>query len=89
MKKTSIAARLDGIKRKSVAMTIEDFLTVTDDYESRATSGKKRVRWADIEERKQIDRAKAIGFVVGQTNWNAFTDPDKEESSALIQTKYF
>lgn len=68
---------------------MDDFLTVTDDYELRATSGKKRVRWADIEERKRIDRAKAIGFVVGQTDWNAFTDPHKEETSALTQTKYF
>ena len=70
-------------------MKMDEFLSVTDDYDSRATSGKKRVRWADIEERKRIDRAKAIGFVVGQTDWDALTDPRKEESNALTQTKYF
>lgn len=58
----NVSARLDGggYKKSSNTSTgstsIEAFLAVTDDYETRgsAIKGKKRVRWADIEERKHI-----------------------------------
>lgn len=46
-----------------------------------------KVRWADLEERKEQEKMRAIGFVVGQTNWNRMLDPT-HGSSALTQTKY-
>lgn len=46
-----------------------------------------QVRWADLEERRQQEKMRAIGFVVGQTDWNRMTDPTLG-SSALTQTKY-
>lgn len=49
--------------------------------------GCMQVRWADIEEQKQQAKMRAIGFVVGQTNWNRMMDPTYGES-ALTQTKY-
>jgi len=36
--------------------------------------GKKRVRWADIEQKKQIDHQRKIGFTIGM-DWNILTDP--------------
>lgn len=82
--------QLDGLrvtKRKHSSM--EDYLQLPDDYEQRESQpGKKRVRWADIEERKQQDRIRAIGFVVGQTDWQKMTDPTHADK-ALTRTKYF
>ncbi|CAH1370206.1 unnamed protein product [Tenebrio molitor] len=49
--------------------------------------GQKRVRWADLEEQKQQEKMRAIGFVVGHTNWDRMMDPTGG-SSALTQTKY-
>ncbi|XP_034941545.1 uncharacterized protein ZAP3 [Chelonus insularis] len=83
--------RLDGLaKRKNEGkpQTMEDFLQVPDYYNMEDTSGKKRVRWADLEERKEQEKMRAVGFVVGQTNWNRMMDPTKG-SSALTRTKYF
>lgn len=48
---------------------------------------KKRVRWADAEERKAQRRMRQMGFVVGVTDWSRMLDPT-EGSSALTQTKY-
>lgn len=45
------------------------------------------MRWADLEERKEQEKMRAIGFVVGQTNWNRMMDPTMG-GSALTQTKY-
>ena len=47
----------------------------------------EKVRWADIEERKNQERAREIGFVIGGTNWNQITDDDYAER-ALNRTKY-
>lgn len=46
-----------------------------------------QVRWADLEERRQQEKMRAIGFVVGQTDWQRMTDPTFGES-ALTRTKY-
>lgn len=46
-----------------------------------------KVRWADLEERKQQDKMRAIGFVVGQTDWGRMMDPT-QGGSRLTQTKY-
>lgn len=46
-----------------------------------------QVRWADLEERKEQDKMRAVGFVVGHTNWDRMMDPTKG-GSALTRTKY-
>ncbi|KAJ8356369.1 hypothetical protein SKAU_G00191630 [Synaphobranchus kaupii] len=73
--------KLDGLvsggkrKRDSDSTGMEDFLQLPDDYATRMSEpGKKRVRWADLEEKKDADRKRAIGFVVGQTDWEKITD---------------
>ncbi|XP_007906731.2 LOW QUALITY PROTEIN: YLP motif-containing protein 1 [Callorhinchus milii] len=92
--------KLDGLrsgnKRKrgwhdSMAHRLEDYLQLPDDYNSRSSEpGKKRVRWADLEEEKDAERKRAIGFVVGQTDWEKITDEKGELAQrALNRTKYF
>ncbi|XP_056619828.1 YLP motif-containing protein 1 isoform X3 [Triplophysa dalaica] len=88
--------KLDGLagggKRKRHAdVGMEDFLQLPDDYASRMSEpGKKRVRWADLEEKKDADRKRAIGFVVGQTDWEKITDETGQlAQKALNRTKYF
>uniref|UniRef100_A0A8C7YCP0 YLP motif containing 1 n=1 Tax=Oryzias sinensis TaxID=183150 RepID=A0A8C7YCP0_9TELE len=68
-----------------------DFLQLPDDYATRMSEpGKKRVRWADLEEQKDADRKRAIGFVVGQTDWEKITDESGQLAQrALNRTKYF
>uniref|UniRef100_A0AAV2KD11 YLP motif-containing protein 1 n=1 Tax=Knipowitschia caucasica TaxID=637954 RepID=A0AAV2KD11_KNICA len=86
--------RLDGLsiggKRKR-ASGLEDFLQLPDDYATRLSQpGKKRVRWADLEEQKNTDLKRAIGFVVGQTDWERITDGSGQlAQKALNRTKYF
>jgi YLP motif-containing protein 1 len=46
-----------------------------------------QVRWADLEERKEQEKMRAVGFVVGHTNWDRMMDPTKG-GSALTRTKY-
>lgn len=46
-----------------------------------------QVRWADLEERKRQEKMRAIGFVVGQTDWSRMMDP-MQGQGALTQTKY-
>lgn len=49
-----------------------------------------KVRWADLEEQKDADRKRAIGFVVGQTDWARITDESGQlAQKALNRTKYF
>lgn len=51
----------------------------------------EQVRWADIEEKRERDKQRAIGFVVGQTNWNHLVDDaptNHNETSALTKIKY-
>ncbi|MCJ8744068.1 hypothetical protein PDJAM_G00102170 [Pangasius djambal] len=87
--------KLDGLagggKRKRDISAMEDFLQLPDDYASRMSQpGKKRVRWADLEEQKDADRKRAIGFVVGQTDWEKITDESGQLAQrALNRTKYF
>lgn len=48
------------------------------------------MRWADLEEQKDADRKRAIGFVVGQTDWEKITDDSgRLAQKALNRTKYF
>lgn len=72
--------------------TIEDFLqedAMDRHPESTGTGkpGKKRVRWADLEEGKAQRRMRDLGFVVGVTDWSRMMDPT-EGGSALTKTKY-
>ncbi|KAJ0176152.1 hypothetical protein K1T71_008326 [Dendrolimus kikuchii] len=82
-------ARLDGTSKplRSSQLSMEDYLQLDDWKPNTAKPGKKTVRWADIEERRKQEKMRAIGFVVGQTDWNRMTDPTMG-SSALTQTKY-
>ncbi|XP_053608288.1 YLP motif-containing protein 1-like isoform X4 [Plodia interpunctella] len=82
-------ARLDGTSKplRPSQLSMEDYLQLDDWQPSKSQPGKKSVRWADIEERRQQEKMRAIGFVVGQTDWNRMTDPTMG-SSALTQTKY-
>ncbi|BET01074.1 YLP motif containing 1 [Nesidiocoris tenuis] len=85
--------RLDGLAKARTSTTIKDWLQLPEDYfEARSSAaavsgGKKRVRWADLEERYEQEKMRAIGFVVGQTDWNRMLDPTGGQS-ALTQTKY-
>uniref|UniRef100_A0A671V2U8 YLP motif-containing protein 1 n=1 Tax=Sparus aurata TaxID=8175 RepID=A0A671V2U8_SPAAU len=88
--------KLDGLrgsgKRKHGDMAgLDDYLQLPDDYATRTSEpGKKRVRWADLEEQKDADRKRAIGFVVGQTDWERITDESGQLAQrALNRTKYF
>ncbi|KAM3917952.1 YLP motif-containing protein 1 [Leptodactylus fuscus] len=87
--------KLDGLKTRkrdweSMAGCMEDYLQLPDDYDSRESApGKKRVRWADLEEKKDADRKRAIGFIVGQTDWEKITDKSGHLAErALNRTKY-
>ncbi|XP_028178398.1 YLP motif-containing protein 1-like isoform X1 [Ostrinia furnacalis] len=81
--------RLDGTSKplRPSQISMEDYLQLDEWTPNKAKPGKKSVRWADIEERRQQEKMRAIGFVVGQTDWNRMTDPTMG-SSALTQTKY-
>lgn len=46
-----------------------------------------QVRWADIEEKRTQEKMRAIGFVVGQTDWKRMMDPNAG-NRALNKTKY-
>ena len=48
-----------------------------DEREEDMRLGKKRVRWADIEERKHLEHRRKIGFCIG-TDWSILTNPDAE-----------
>uniref|UniRef100_T1PGJ5 Uncharacterized protein n=1 Tax=Musca domestica TaxID=7370 RepID=T1PGJ5_MUSDO len=87
---TENLARLDGtsklnLKRKP---TMEEYLQM-DEWEPVPTKskGKKRVRWADIEEKREQEKMRAVGFVVGQTDWKRMMDPNAAKR-ALNKTKY-
>ncbi|GFS08763.1 YLP motif-containing protein 1, partial [Elysia marginata] len=93
--------KLDGIpiSKKHIAehQSLKDYLQLDqpdqmdEDYFSRESlPGKKRVRWADLEEKKTQNRRRDLGFIVGQTqrDWERITDDDFA-TKALNQTKYF
>jgi len=85
-------ARLDGTTDKlrsklAEHKSIEDWLDVGEFNSKSIQQGKKRVRWADIEQRKTQARVKELGFVIGQTNWASKREEDSAASSALASTK--
>lgn len=81
--------RLDGTKNKTFErLTMADYLQTEDEWTMRPSqSGKKRVRWADIEEKKNQERMREIGFIVGQTDWKRMTDTS-DGKSALEKMKF-
>jgi len=66
--------------------SINEWLDI-DNSDTKDTGGKKRVRWADIEERRKQVKQRDIGFVVGQTNWKRLMDPNEGTQEALERTK--
>lgn len=83
----SVIERLDGTRNKTF-----EHLTMADYIQSEWTmrpsmSGKKRVRWADIEEKKIQEKMRAVGFIVGQTDWSRMTDTS-DGKNALEKTKF-
>lgn len=86
--------KLDGVRSAKKRMgtgqpkSIEDWLQLSEDYDSKvAQPGKKRVRWADVEERKKQTAARERGFVLGQTDWGRMTDLSFG-NNALVQIRY-
>lgn len=49
-----------------------------------------QVRWADIEHKREQDKQRAIGFVVGQTNWENLIESGQRDDGqhALEKIKY-
>lgn len=84
-----VIERLDGTRIKTFEhFTMAAFLQSDDEWTMRpSTSGKKRVRWADIEEKKEQAKMREIGFIVGQTDWKRMYDTS-DGKSALEKTKY-
>ncbi|XP_044255410.1 YLP motif-containing protein 1-like isoform X2 [Tribolium madens] len=82
-------AKLDGVSKPLRQRTMEEYLQLDTDWTpiKPTKPGQKRVRWADLEEQKQQEKMRAIGFVVGHTDWDRMMDPTGG-SSALTQTKY-
>jgi len=77
------------VKTRMAAHTsIKEWLELDDTRDdSPLQSGQKRVRWADIEQRKRQARTAQFGFVVGQRNWATQEDREAEASTALAATK--
>ena len=86
---STMIERLDGTRNKNFErLTMENYLQTDEEWTMRpSTSGKKRVRWADIEEKKEQERMREIGFIVGVTDWKRMTDTS-DGKSALEKTKY-
>merc|ERR1719427_1781345 len=84
-------ARLDGttMKRKQGMheyKTIEDWLEIGDKY-FKKEDGKKRVRWADLEMRKEQAKVKEYGFVLGKKMYSDSSEAEREAQSMLTATK--
>jgi YLP motif-containing protein 1 len=80
--KEETLAKLDGMmkprERKPVDPIFPEDDEEDDPYDDKETDmrlGKKRVRWLDIEQKKQDDHHRKIGFVIGQ-GWDALTNPN-------------
>ncbi|XP_013114584.2 putative uncharacterized protein DDB_G0282133 isoform X1 [Stomoxys calcitrans] len=87
---TENLARLDGTSKLNTKrkQTMEEYLQMDDWQPIQSNSkGKKRVRWADIEEKRQQEKMRAVGFVVGQTDWKRMMDPYAAKR-ALNKMKY-
>nr|XP_018904410.1 PREDICTED: uncharacterized protein LOC109035292 isoform X2 [Bemisia tabaci] len=92
--------QLDGLRKKRApensirdwlqnnSRSAEDAVFDTERRVSTTVPGKKRVRWADMEERHAVAKMRNLGFVVGQTDWNRMMDPDQADNK-LTQIKYF
>ncbi|XP_057651072.1 YLP motif-containing protein 1-like isoform X1 [Diorhabda carinulata] len=83
-------AKLDGLNKPlRRSGTMEEYLQMESEWEPPKSTkpGKKRVRWADLEEQRNVEKMKAIGFVVGHTDWERIMDPEASRK-ALTQTKY-
>ncbi|KAJ8954818.1 hypothetical protein NQ314_007009 [Rhamnusium bicolor] len=83
-------AKLDGVSKPlRPSRTMEEYLQLEDEWEPTKPTkpGQKRVRWADLEEQREQKKMRAIGFIVGHTNWDRMMDPT-DGSSALTRTKY-
>jgi len=92
---------LDGLSSKrrhnssgggesDLRISMQDFLEAEMQKKPK-NDGKKRVRWADIEEVQEQERVQAIGFVVGQSkkDWHRMTEAGKKDaSSALRKTRF-
>jgi len=66
--------------------SIEDWLEIGDNY-SRKSDGKKRVRWADLEMRKEQAKVKEMGFVLGKRMYTSDSEAQREAESLLTATK--
>jgi len=87
-------ARLDGTTskvKKSLHRTqhtsIEDWLEIGDAYNPARTDGKKRVRWADLEMRKEQAKVKEMGFVLGKKMYSSNKEAEADASRLLTNTK--
>jgi len=79
-----------GGGENELRMSMQDFLE-SEMQKKPKNDGKKRVRWADIEEMQEQERAQAIGFVVGQSkkDWHRMTEAGaKDAQSALRKTRF-
>jgi len=66
--------------------SIEDWLEIGDSY-TRKPDGKKRVRWADLEMRKEQAKVKEMGFVLGKRMYTDDSEAQREANSLLTATK--
>jgi len=75
--------KLDGIRpmkrrrEESPPLPLSDDDDPYDEREEDMRIGKKRVRWADLEEKKLLEHRRRIGFCIG-TDWSLLTDPHAE-----------
>jgi len=86
-------ARLDGttekVKKKVAAhASIEDWLEIGDNYTgSRSSNGKKRVRWADLEARREQAKFADYGFVMGKKMYSSKREAAEDAAKLLTSTK--
>jgi len=85
-------ARLDGTTTKVKAAlqhhaSIEDWLEIGDNYNNKSNDGKKRVRWADLEMRKEQAKVKEFGFVLGRKMYSSNKEAEADASKLLTNTK--
>jgi len=68
--------------------SIEDWLEIGDAYTTKKIDdGKKRVRWADIEMRKEQAKVAELGFVLGKKVYSDKNEAEREANSLLTSTK--
>jgi len=66
--------------------SIEDWLEIGDKYYKK-DDGKKRVRWADLEMRKEQAKVKEMGFVLGKKMYSDSSEAERDAQSMLTATK--